>query len=179
MNLQQVLNPPKVLAKLLEDDGAIPNNPKLPLLVYQGAINLPERNPVSIIEDLFRANQWGNSWRNGIFRYHHYHSTAQEVLVCYSGTARVKLGGESGIDQSISRGDVIIIPAGVGHKNLGDSPDFRVVGAYPSGQTWDLLRGHPGERPQADEIIARVPLPPTDPIYGNVGPLIEHWLNQD
>ena len=176
MNLQQVLNPPNILAKLLEDDGAIPNNPKLPLLVYQGAIDLPEKNPASVIEDLFRSNQWGNSWRNGIFRYHHYHSTAHEVLVCYSGTAKVKLGGESGINLSVSRGDVIIIPAGVGHKNLGDSSNFRVAGAYPPRQTWDLLRGHPGERPQADETIARVPLPPTDPIYGDTGPLVKHWL---
>ena len=53
--------------------------------------------------------------------------------------------------------------------------DFLVVGAYPPGQYWDLCRGAPGERPQTLENIARVPLPPTDPIYGQAGPLLEYW----
>ena len=56
------------------------------------------------------------------------------LLGVYSGTARVQLGGEGGMTHTIHPGDVIIIPAGVAHKNLGDSPDFGVVGAYPAGQ---------------------------------------------
>ena len=72
-------------------------------------------------------------------------------------------------------GDVIVIPAGVAHKNLGASADFRVVGAYPRGQHPDLCTGKPGERPQADRRIARVPLPEQDPVYGPGGPLIAHW----
>jgi len=87
------------------------------------------------------------------------------------------MGGESGITLSVKRGEVIIIPAGVGHKNLGNSSGFRVVGAYPPGPTWDMNYGKPDERPQADENIARVPLPPADPIFGSKGPLVEYWLN--
>jgi uncharacterized protein YjlB len=175
MTLQNLANPPNVQGHLLEDDGVIPNNPTLPLLVYQGALSLPANEPAAAIESLFAANQWGGAWRNGIFRYHHYHSTAHETLACYSGQASVQFGGEQGVVLTISRGDVVIIPAGVGHYNLGDTSDFRVAGAYPPGQTWDLLRGLPGERPQADRNIAQTPLPPTDPIYGQSGPLLEHW----
>ena len=176
MNTPNVVNSPNASAYLLADDGAIPNNPTLPLLVYKGALTLPERNPAATIEALFTANKWGNSWRNGVYRYHHYHSTAHEVLACYGGSITVKMGGESGVTLQVEKGDVIIIPAGVGHKNLGNSPGFGVVGAYPPGQSWDLLTGEAGERPHADQNIARVPLPPTDPIYGTTGPLIDEWF---
>ena len=173
---QTVVNSPNVLIYLIADDGAIPNNLALPLLVYKGALTLPRQYPAATIEALFAANQWGSSWRNGVYRYHHYHSTAHEVLACYSGSVTVKMGGESGVTLSVEKGDVIIVPAGVGHKNLGNSSDFGVVGAYPPGQSWDLLTGQPGERPRADQNIARVPLPPTDPVYGKTGPLIDEWL---
>jgi uncharacterized protein YjlB len=160
---------------LLKDDGAYPNNERLPLLVYQGVLNLSEDNPAGSIEDLFAANGWGSSWRNGIYGYHHYHSTAHEVLGVYSGSARVQLGGEHGVTLSVSPGDVVIIPAGVAHKNLGASQNFRVVGAYPRGQSWDMNYGNADERPRADQNIARVPLPGSDPVYGADGPLFDHW----
>ena len=69
----------------------------------------------------------------------------------------------------------MIIPAGVGHKNLGASQDFAVVGAYPARQHWDMCHGKPGERPKADKNIARVPLPEADPVYGPNGPLVDKW----
>ena len=72
-------------------------------------------------------------------------------------------------------GDVIIIPAGVAHKNLGSSGDFRCVGAYPPGQDWDMNYGKAGERPAADENIANVPLPVADPVFGFEGPLMKNW----
>ena len=72
-------------------------------------------------------------------------------------------------------GDVIVIPAGVAHQNIGSSADFAVVGAYPDGREWDLLRGLPGERPQADHNIATLPIPDYDPIYGPQGPLRQAW----
>src|SRR5438105_3929835 len=122
-----LLNEPQVSAQKLKDDGLIPNNPKLPLLIYHGALNLPQPNPASAIERLLASNNWGGSWRNGIYNYHHYHSTAHEVLLVYAGSATVQLGGEHGLTENISAGDVIIIPAGVGHKNLGSSPDFAIV----------------------------------------------------
>jgi len=117
----------------------------------------------------------GEAAANGIFPSHHYHSTAHEVLVVYGGSARVQFGGEAGIVASVTAGDVVIIPAGVGHKNLGATADFRVIGAYPRGQTWDICYGRAGERPRADENIARVPLPSADPVLGREGPLFAYW----
>ncbi|HXO96731.1 MAG TPA: hypothetical protein VN857_09120, partial [Chthoniobacterales bacterium] len=76
---------------------------------------------------------------------------------------------------TVRAGDVIVIPAGVGHKNLGASDDFGVVGAYPGGRHWDLLTGKPGERPKADQNIAALPLPDNDPVYGPDGPLRKIW----
>jgi uncharacterized protein YjlB len=163
-----------VFAHVLADDGTIPNS-RLPLLVYRTAVDLAGEDPPAAIEATLRANVWGNGWRNGVFPYHHYHSTAHEVLVVYAGSARVQFGGEEGIVASVVPGDVVNIPAGVGHKNLGASADFRVVGAYPRGQAWDICYGRAGERPRADERIARVPLPIADPVFGREGPLLAHW----
>lgn len=91
------------------------------------------------------------------------------------GSARVQLGGPDGATVDIDAGDVIVLPAGVAHKNCGASVDFLVVGAYPKGQDWNLKTGEAGERPQADHNIQRVPLPEADPVYGAEGPLIMHW----
>ncbi len=105
----------------------------------------------------------------------HYHSTAHEVLGIARGEAAVRFGGESGVTLRVRPGDVVVIPAGVGHKREDASPDLLVVGAYPDGRDWDLCRGEPGERPRVLENIRRVPLPTADPVYGADGPLVEHW----
>ena len=177
-HFQDILNPPQVISRLLKDDGTYPNNAVFSLLVYQRAVSLPERNPAEIFEELFAINQWSGSWRNGVYSFHHYHSMAHEVLGVYGGTANIQLGGPQGVTISATQGDVIIIPAGVAHKNLGSSHDFRVVGAYPRGQSPDMCYGKTGERPDADYNIERVALPTTDPIYGLHGPLEEYWTQQ-
>jgi uncharacterized protein YjlB len=166
-------------AHLFADDGSIPNNPRLPLLVYPGALSLPDDDPAATCEAVFAANDWGGSWRNGIYPFPHYHSTAHEVLGICRGEASARFGGEVGIELTVRAGDVVVIPAGVGHQNLGSSPDLLVVGAYPRRQRFDLCRGRPEERPHALENIARVPLPAADPVYGADGPLVEHWLHRD
>jgi uncharacterized protein YjlB len=157
---------------LFEDDGSIPNNPDLPLLVYPGA--LPEANAAAC-RALFERNGWGGTWVNGVYGYHHYHSTAHEALGVVSGSARVRFGGKNGQTLEVRAGDVVVIPAGVGHCNEGASAGFRVVGAYPRGQDWDLRTGKPGERPEVLNNIRAVPLPETDPIYGADGPLLAIW----
>ena len=166
---------PRVVAHILWDDGIFPNHATLPLMVYRHAVRLTDPDPAAVFEVLFAAHQWGSSWRNGIYNVHHYHSTAHEVLGIYRGHARVQCGGEKGIVLSIRAGDVLVVPAGVAHKNLGSSHDFGVVGAYPKGQRWDTCYGKPDERPHADRNIAQVPLPPLDPVYGARGPLMSHW----
>ncbi|WP_083808782.1 cupin domain-containing protein [Pedosphaera parvula] len=175
-DLERCINPPRVLSFNLKDDGSIPNNPKLPLLIYHQAIDLAERrDPASIFERLFAAHDWEGSWRNGIYTFHHYHSTTHEVLGIYNGSATVRFGGENGITQKLRYGDVVIIPAGVAHKNLGSSANLGVVGAYPGGQPWDMNYGRKGERPQADHNIAHAPFPEADPIYSHEGPIFQYW----
>ena len=168
---------PEVIAKVLADDGKIPNN-RFPLLIYRRAFELSGREPAVAIERTFTQHGWDGLWRNGIYSYHHYHSTAHEVLACYRGSAKVQFGGESGMVEGLRAGDAVIIPAGVGHMNLGASADFAVVGAYPPGQDYDMNYGEPGERPRADENISRVPLPETDPVFGKDGPLLKHWHSE-
>jgi uncharacterized protein YjlB len=157
-----------------KDDGIFPNSP-LPLLFYGQAITTDGKDLASVVEQRFAENDWTNSWRNGVYSFPHYHSTSHEVLGVYSGAANLRLGGEHGKNVEVHTGDVIVIPAGVAHQNLGASNDFGVVGAYPGGRQWDLLRGLPGERPRADRIIAALPIPDNDPIYGAEGPLRRIW----
>ncbi len=157
---------PQIIAHTLTDDGVFPNNAQLPLLVYCDAVTLPAHDPAAGFEELFESHHWPPAWRYGVFGYHHYHSTAHEVLGIFRGHATIQFGGEQGVVLSVRKGDVVIIPAGVAHKNLECSRDFRAVGAYPAGQRPDTCYGKPGERPQADANIAQVPLPKADPVFG-------------
>jgi len=166
---------PDVSTYHFADDGTIPNNPVLPLLVYAGALRLPADDPAAGAEAVFAANHWGRRWRDGVYPYHHFHSTAHEALAVCAGEARLQLGGERGVSLAVTPGDVLVLPAGCGHKKLESSEDFLVVGAYPHGQDWDLCYGRSGERPRVLDNIARVALPMTDPVYGSAGPIFIYW----
>ena len=158
-----------------EDDGRIPNNPTLPLLVYPQALAEHERDP-SRCKELLTGNGWGGAWVDGVFPYHHYHSTSHEVLCVVGGGARITFGGSEGETVEVEAGDVVVIPAGVGHCNEGSGGGFSVVGAYPEGQeNYDLRTGEEGERPEVLENIRGVPLPETDPLFGTEGPLLGRW----
>jgi uncharacterized protein YjlB len=109
----------KMETHVLKDDGTFPNNEKLPAIIYTNAVDLPDEDPALTLEQIFEANQWRNAWRNGIYDYHHYHSTAHEVLGIYQGNVKLQLGGPGGISRDLKKGDVVIIPAGVAHKNMG------------------------------------------------------------
>ncbi len=169
-----LVNPPQVVAFRLEDDGSIPNSP-LPLLIYESALKLETDDPAGTVEQLLAGHDWGNCWRNGIYSYHHYHSNSHEVLAVFAGTATVRFGGPKGVTRSLRKGDVVVIPAGVAHKCVGASVSFRVVGAYPHSQSWDMCYGQPAERPEADQNLGKVPMPSQDPVYGKSGVLFEHW----
>lgn len=173
MAIEDFVSIPPITAVHLVDDGRIPNS-RLPVLIFHAAID-PKRADADAFEQLFESNGWPPAWRWGIYPFHHYHSTTHEVLGVAAGSARVLLGGPEGRALDISAGDAIVIPAGVGHKCLHASADFQVVGAYPPGRDWDLLKGEAGERPRADKNIASVPLPASDPVNGVSGPLGELW----
>ncbi|NQV34916.1 MAG: cupin domain-containing protein, partial [Phycisphaeraceae bacterium] len=121
------------------------------------------------------AHQWGNAWNNGIYPYHHYHSTAHEVLFICHGKATIQFGGPNGQVQTVRAGDVVEVPAGVAHNRLDTDPDLVVIGAYPKGQSPDMCLGEPEERPDTDQNIESVPLPAQDPVYGEEGPMMRYW----
>lgn len=154
-----------------EDDGQFPNS-RYPVLIYKGAIANPSPEAA---EALFRRNGWPPQWRSTVFTYHHYHSTAHEVLGIVAGSGRLMLGGPAGRDFDVEAGDVIVLPAGTAHRRIASAVGFLVVGGYPPGQSWDLLRGDPADRVFADNAIAKVPLPTTDPVEGAGGALLQHW----
>ncbi len=152
------------------DDGSFPNSP-LPLLVHRAAL---PADPAAM-ERAFAANGWSNAWRNGIFAYHHFHSTAHEVLGIAAGAVRVAFGGPAGQEVTVAAGDVVVIPAGVAHRNMGQSADLLVVGAYPGGMDYDLRRGDPAEADSCRRAIARVKLPAADPVAGPDAGLRRLW----
>lgn len=156
-------------------DGAFPNS-RLPVLIYHG---LDLATDPAQTERAFADHRWLGAWRNGIFGFHHFHSTAHEVLAITGGSARVTLGGPEGRTFDVTRGDVLVLPAGTGHRNEGSSGDFLVVGAYPNGMEWDLRRGDPGEYEEAQRNIDAVPLPDADPVHGRDGPLRRLWRPQE
>lgn len=164
---------------LLKDNGKFPNNDKLPLLIYKEAIFVEHDDPVQSLSSLVQKNLWNNVWHNGIYPFHHYHSTAHEVIIVYRGNARIKFGGEDGIVVSIHTSDALIIPAGIAHKNIGSSKDFSVLGAYPRHQNHDMCYGDNNERPRTDENIQNVPLPESDPIFGIEGAIMNFWYRMD
>ncbi len=158
-----------------EDDGRIPNNPELPLLVCPVVLGEPDLSP-SRCKELLAENGWGGAWVDGVFSYHHYHSNAHEVLCVVSGEAHIAFGGPEGTTVEVRAGGAVVIPAGVGHCNAGSSSDFAVAGAYPQGQeSYDLRTGEEGERPEVLENIRNVPLPASDPLFGSGGPLLDRW----
>ena len=165
---------PEVETFSLASDGDIPNNP-LPLVVYRRAL-APELRTPSGCQALFARNQWGGNWVDGIFDYWHFHVTGHEALGCVAGSAEVGFGGDSGIAVTFRAGDVVAIPAGVGHKRLSEKRDgFTVVGGYPPGQSGAITR--PGDLPLAEarRAIAALALPRADPVAGTQGKLMAAW----
>jgi uncharacterized protein YjlB len=154
-----------------DDDGAIPNS-ALPLLVYRAVV---PADPTAV-ERVFAANRWPPAWRDGVHPFHHFHSNTHEALGVARGSATVLFGGPNGQVLTVSAGDVVVVPAGVGHCNQGQSDDLLIVGAYPDNAPRpDMHRGKSSEHDKVACNVAAVPLPNADPVAGPGGPLRRVW----
>ena len=161
---------------MFTDDGSVPNNARLPFVVYRHVIDfIGATDPEPVVEKIFRANGWGDIWRNGIFPYVHYHSMIHEAMGIARGRAKVRFGGNKGTEVDLAQGDVCILPAGTGHQCFGASSDFCVVGAYPPGAQMHVTRPTPENYRKALKTIPEVKLPQTDPVMGEDGPLVRLW----
>lgn len=164
---------PKIIR--LRPDSVMPNNRVLPVLIYRNILDDQVSDKAAKFERFFALNGWGRVWKNGIYDYHHFHSNAHEALGIARGRVEIQLGGDSGESAKLETGDLIVLPAGTGHKRVSSSENLVVIGAYPDGQDdYDTCRNlH--DCPQATERIAAVPIPKTDPFYGERGPLLQIW----
>jgi len=161
----------------LKDDGMVPNS-HLPVIIYKGVLTLPTFFSALFIKILFSLNNWKNAWTGTVQAIDHYHSVTHEVLGVIQGRTSLWLGGVKGRLVFLKKGDVIIIPAGVEHKNLEPRNEFKCVGAYPNGKDFDMNYGRSDERPKADHNIMNVPLPTADPLFGANGRLLQYWKNK-
>lgn len=89
--------------------------------------------------------------------------------MCFGGEEN---GGR--VEQEVEKGDVMVVPAGVGHRLLEDLSDgeFEMVGSYPKGKEWDMCYGKCGEGKKV-EGIKKVEWFKKDPIYGDEGPVLD------
>jgi len=154
----------------LDSDDAIgyPNSP-LPVLIYRDVIYTPDPEAcAAAFEAMFKRHGWPPAWRYHLYDFDHFHSTAHEALGIFRGQARARLGGPNGRELMLCAGDVLVLPAGVGHASLESDDDFCMVGAYPPGQQPEIERGDPAQLEAALARVASVAMPESDPIGGSL-----------
>jgi uncharacterized protein YjlB len=156
----------------LSRNGWMPNNERLPVLLYRRAF-VVSPSSADKMEEAFERNGWPPQWRNGVYDFHHYHSTAHEVLGFAAGTGTIIVGGEGGHKVIVEAGDVAVLPAGTGHCRVAADDRFLVIGAYPPDQRWDICREAPDQGAVAR--MSALPFPALDPVSGGNGALTKAW----
>jgi len=144
-------------------DDSIPNN-ILPVIIHKTESSVKGDNLADLLEFTFTKNGWTNTWRWGMYDYHHFHSNTFEVVAVFKGNATIQIGGDEGLKLDIEVGDVILLPPGTGHKCLVHSPDFTLIGAYPNGIEPDLHRSYAANKEGIIENIGNVKMYEVEPI---------------
>lgn len=107
---------------------------------------------------------------------HYPTGTSHEVLCISSGHATLCFGGEDNsqrVEADVETGDVIVVPADVGHRLLEDKDGgFEMVGSYPKGTNWDMCYGKEGEEDRV-QSIGSLGWFDKDPLYGDEGPALK------
>ncbi|TPI57362.1 cupin domain-containing protein [Mesorhizobium sp. B3-1-3] len=162
---------------LFRGNGRVPNS-RLPVCVYRDvhAWGGPE------LEHRLRLNNWYPSWHSpiGMYPQHHFHSQAHELIAVTRGEITGLFGGHDGREVTLRRGDIVVIPAGVGHFGVSLTEDLFVTGAFPAGfGVLDFRLGYPSEYYELAETARKVPIPAFDPVFGSRGPLPALWNDAD
>lgn len=153
----------------------VPNNEVLPVLLYKRVLKEDVKDKAAAFEKHFGESGWKGTWRNGIYGYHHFHPNAHEALGIARGHVTVQIGGETGEQVELEEGDLVVLPAGTGHKRIKGSANLLVIGTYPPGQEDNDICKSRTECMNADAMTAGVGVPETDPFYGADGPLLSLW----
>lgn len=157
------------------EDGRMPNNPDLPVLVYKDVLSQETADKEKIFQRHFEKNGWKGIWKSGIWDFHHFHPDAHEAIGIARGHVTLQIGGETGQSYRLTGGDMVILPAGTGHKCAESSDNLLVVGAYPPGQENYATCRNKAEMKKPRTALPDVDLPETDPFYGATGPLRLYW----
>jgi uncharacterized protein YjlB len=176
----------------------VPNS-SLPVLIYRSALP-PDPDPDSVCATI-EPNDW---LKGGVFKHypaHHFHSVTHECYAVFKGRSRLLLGrgpldeeSEHDLLVDLNVGDAIVLPAGVAHCSLESSDDYEYVGLYPKvrfvtssrrnfadfmkgSPHWDnnFCNAGPEETKEKESNARAVPIPPSDPVFGIGGPLVEIW----
>jgi uncharacterized protein YjlB len=169
---------PQLETFYFKPNGRVPNS-RFPVLLHRGVIKAASGGDLADeIEETFRRNDWLNNWRElGVYDYYHFHSTSHEALGMARGNITLRLGGEGGTVVKLTAGDVLVLPAGTSHTRLDHSSDSQMVGGYPEGRDWDLIRDElvtEAEERAAIKLIGSLPIPARDPATSEVMTL---WRN--
>jgi uncharacterized protein YjlB len=167
----------KVSTHQIPAHGLIPNTSiqNKPLSIYHSCF--PTTITASAIEaHLKSVGVVTPQWRYTMFSTTHFHTTTHEVLSISQGSATVLFGGEANegkVEVRVEKGDVIVVPAGVGHRLLEEgSGGFEMVGSYPVGaEGWDMCYGKEEEKGKIEGIKALAWFE-RDPVYGDEGPVL-------
>jgi len=135
------------------------SNSLLPVLLYRAVLPRNAGDKAAAFRERFKRTGWTGIWTDTVYDYTHFHSNAHEVLGIAEGKVTLRLGGEGGSLFRLRAGDMLVLPAGVGHRRVGEAAGLKVIGAYPRGQShYDMKR--------QGRAVPKIELPSADPFFG-------------